>query len=57
MVKGGLFISLAFLGLLHQRLLTEGGWFSWAQFWHHESLIAICLAVGLVFLFQQLKRR
>lgn len=40
------FIILGFLGLLHQGLFC-GEWWNWSQFWHHETLIAICIAFGL----------
>lgn len=45
-----LFCALAILGLVHQRFFTSGGWFDWSQFWHHESLIALCFVVAICFL-------
>lgn len=43
------FLAVAVAGLVHQQLWA-GEWFSWGQFWHHEPLIAITLAVSLCFL-------
>ena len=37
---------LAILGFWHHYWLT-GLWFQWEQFWHHESLIVICFALGI----------
>ena len=39
-------IILASLGVLHQRLFTEGGWWSWQQWLHHESLVTVCLSLA-----------
>lgn len=52
MVKtmAGLSLLAGILGLIHQRFFTAGGWFNWEQFWHHESLIAMCFVVGLALL-------
>ena len=36
-------------GLVHQKLVTSGGWFNWEQFLHHESLIAMAF-VGFIVL-------
>jgi len=44
-------ILLGVLGILHQKLFTGAGWFNWDQFWHHETLIAICLSLGIGVLF------
>jgi len=41
-----LWFALALFGLCHQYCLT-GKWWQWEQFWHHESLVAICLALGI----------
>jgi len=38
---------LAIFGLVHQKLATADGWFNWMQFWHHESLIVLCLGVAV----------
>lgn len=45
-----IFIIIGFLGMLHQKLFTEGGWFSWEQFFntlHHETLILLAFALGI----------
>jgi len=44
---GILFLLLAVFGLIHQKLFTAGGWFDWSQFLHHESLIVLCLGIGI----------
>ena len=44
------FFLLGWFGLFHQRFCTSGGWFDWNQFWHHESLIALCFCVSLTIL-------
>ena len=43
-------LVLALVGLLHQIFASTEAWFSWQQFWHHESLIVVCVvaAVALV---------
>jgi transcriptional regulator GlxA family with amidase domain len=41
---------LGAFGLLHQRLLTTGGWFNWQQFLHHEPLIFACFVAGVALL-------
>lgn len=33
--------GLGIFGILHQGI-GEGYWWNWEQFWHHESLIAMC---------------
>jgi hypothetical protein len=43
----GMFFLLAIFGLVHQKLVTNDGWFNWAQFWHHESLIVLCFGVAI----------
>jgi len=43
-------LTLAIFGLVHHRFLTEGGWFNWEQFWHHESLIAMAFVAGISFM-------
>ncbi len=43
-------LALAIFGLVHQRFLTEGGWFNWEQFWDHESLIAMAFVAGISFM-------
>jgi hypothetical protein len=37
-----LFVLLGIAGILHQRFILNAGWFDWAQFLHHEALIAMC---------------
>ncbi len=47
---GIFFVLIGLLGMLHQRLFTSGGWFSWEQFFntlHHETLILLCFALGI----------
>ena len=41
--------GLGIFGILHQEL-AEGYCWNWEQFWHHESLIAMCFvsAVSLL---------
>ena len=53
---GVVFILAGFLGLLHQRLFTSGGWFDLQQVWHHEFLIAIFFAFGAGWLARGLRR-
>jgi len=43
---GLLFIFLALFGLVHHFVVTGGTWWSWADFWHHEPLIALCAGIG-----------
>ena len=40
------FFIIAVLGILHQGLFCNE-WWNWQQFFHHEPLIAISLAVGI----------
>jgi len=49
-------LLLAGAGVVHQRLFC-GEWFSWSQFWHHEPLIAICVALGLWEVLRKIVRR
>jgi len=51
------FFTIGLLGMLHQRLLTGGGWFNWSQFWHHEPLIAVAFALGAGVLLAEVLRR
>ncbi len=50
-------LMAAIFGLVHQKLLTSGGWFNWKQFSHHEPLIAIALIVGVTLLIVYLSER
>ena len=49
-ILSGFAVALAVFGLVHQRLSTQAGWFSWEQFLNHEALIVVCLisAAGLL---------
>jgi hypothetical protein len=51
-----IFFLLALFGLLHQGLFCNE-WWNWGQFWHHETLIAICVALGSWELLRKLVRR
>jgi hypothetical protein len=46
---GNVALFLALFGLIHQSLILGSDW-NWSQFWHHESLIAIALCVGVALL-------
>ena len=46
----GFIILIGLLGMIHQKIFTEGGWFSFDQMWHHEWFITIafCLGIGIL---------
>ena len=37
---------LGIFGICHQGIRVAD-WFNWSQFWHHESLIAICFICSI----------
>jgi len=37
----------ATLGLMHHYVITNGIWFHWGQFLHHEALIVATVTFGL----------
>ncbi len=49
-ILSGFVFALGVLGLVHQKLYTGSGWFSWQQFWHHEPLIVISFISFLMLL-------
>ena len=38
--------GLAIFGLIHHYAVC-GEWWHWSQFWHHETMIAMCLVAGI----------
>ena len=47
MIFAIVFILAGFIGMLHQKLFTSGGWFSFEQMFHHEWFITIAFALGV----------
>lgn len=50
--------GLSIFGLVHHWYVS-GSYWNWADFWHHEPLIAMCISAGLAFVLAHIitKRR
>ena len=46
-ILAAILFCLAVLLLFHQRLFANHVWFSWQEFWHHESVIACCVVAAI----------
>ena len=50
-------LMAAVIGLVHHYIVTGVVWWQQSDFWHHESLIAIALIVGITLLIVYLSER